>query len=498
MFANVRLNRTTEGLIAVVFGLFLGAVALYLNTTNASNKIITIVLGGLAAGVVVLLVGNLRYLLLALIFMDLSTGLDLHLTCNEGYFVSSCGFNFSLTTLSLFGLYAHWIVTYRRDHSEYRFVRQPRFGLTGKAMAAFLGAGLLSLLNARSIGISLYQLWIFTTLFALFFYLANNITSRRDLLYILGLMIVGLFIQNLVMELGTLGFVDAGPNFQITHRVRGTFRSPNFAGGYLAQIFTILLACVALNIPRWQRWIIAGILLLTFYNLVGTESRGGWTSVAVGFIVVVGISLLKRWLNFRSLIAVSLVIVVFTIIFGGTIITRLTSDDNGAADARLPLAQIAFNMIKDNPVTGVGLNNFGVVLYDYIEPDQFGAWLNLVHNGWLLIWSETGTIGIVFYVTIWVTTLWQAFKLIQRGRRTYAVIALGIFASMLGTSVHMMAEIYGTRILLQIIWTEAALITAMSRLQKLEDRRRAASNASPPDSTTDPSTITLLPKREMI
>jgi O-antigen ligase len=129
-------------------------------------------------------------------------------------------------------------------------------------------------------------------------------------------------------------------------------------------------------------------------------------------------------------------------------------------------------MIREHPIIGVGTNNFGLFLYDYVEPAQFGAWLNLVHNGWLLVWSETGTIGLAFYLAFWLTTLWQALRLIRSGRRVYAVISLGILASMLGTSAHMMGEIFGTRSLMQIIWVNAALVTAMTRLQKQEKVRQ--------------------------
>lgn len=493
MIFLTRLNRTSETWLTLVFGILIGGIGLYLNLSNSSNKIIFVVLGALAAGIVALVVGNVRYLLLGVIFIDQSIGLDLHITCNDQYFLSTCGVNLSMTTLSLVGLYAHWVLTRRTDPTKYPFVRHPRLGLSGRTAAAFIGAGILSLSSARNIGIAFYQLWIFLTLFALFFYLANNIRSREELLYVLSIGLGALFVQNFLMQLGPLGLIDPGISYKISHRVTGTFRSANVAGGYLAQVFTILLACLSLRLPRWQKWIMGIVLLFTFYNLVASESRGGWTSVAIGIIIVLFVSMAKRWVDIKSLILAGLAVVVFAVVFSGNIITRLTADDNGAADARLPLAQIAFNMISHNPVTGVGLNNFGLVLYDYIQPEQFGAWLNLVHNGWLLIWSETGTIGIVCYIAFWLATLWQAAQLIRYGRRTYAVIALGMLASMLGTSMHMMVEIYGNRILLQIIWTEAAIITAMTRFQALE--KQASAEVSKPVSI-DTRTPALTPTRE--
>ncbi len=493
-----RANRTTEGILTLLCGVLVGFLAIYLNVFNASNKITAVVVGALLAVIVVLLVGKLQRLLLAVVFLDLATGTDFHVTCNADYFLSSCGLNVSLTTLALAGLYVLWIIAIRQGDKEGAdFVRHPRFGTIGKAAVGFIFAAILSLLAARNVGIAMYQIWVYLTMLALFFYLANNINTREELFFVIALILLGLFIQNVIMELGTLGIIEESTTSKVVRRVNGTFNSFNSAGAYLAQIFSILVACLALPMRRWQKLFLVATLLLAIYNLVGTESRGGWTSVAIGILVVGLISLLKGWLNIKRLVLALIVVIFFALIFSGTIISRLTGDDHGAADARGPLADIAFNMIRDNPIVGVGANNFGVALDDYIEPEQFGAWLNLVHNGWLLVWSETGTLGIILYVIFWLTILWQAVRLIKSGHPFYAPIAVGIFASMLGTSMHMMVEIFGSRILSQIIWTEAALVMAMVRLYERETRLASARTQAV--LIDDPSdVITLLPERKRI
>jgi O-antigen ligase len=493
-----RANRTTEGILTLACGVLVGFLAIYLNVFNASNKITAVVVGALLAVIVVLLIGKLQRLLLAVVFLDLATGTDFHVTCNADYFLSSCGLNISLTTLALVGLYVLWVVAIRRGDTEGDdYVRRPRFGVIGKAAVGFIFAAILSLLAARNVGIAMYQIWVYLTLLALFFYLANNINTREELLFVVGLIVVGLFIQNVFMELGTLGIIEKSTTSKLVQRVNGTFNSFNSAGAYLAQIFSILLACLAIPMRRWQKWFLSITLLLAIYNLVGTESRGGWTSVLIGISVVGFVSLARGWMKIKTLVLALIVVTFFALLFSGTIISRLTGDDHGAADARGPLADIAFNMIRDNPIVGVGANNFGVALKDYIEPEQFGAWLNLVHNGWLLVWAETGTVGIIFYAIFWLTIFWQASRLIKSGHPYYAPIAVGVVASMLGTSMHMMVEIFGSRILSQIIWTEAALIMAMARLYERETR--LANAPIQPITVSDPSdVITLLPERKRV
>jgi O-antigen ligase len=466
----LRLNRTTEGFLTVGVGLLLGAMALYINVSNASNKIIFIMLGALLAAVVVFLVGNLRILLLAIVFVDLSTGIDLYVSCDETYILSTCGFNISLTTLALVGLYALWVISIRKDRRKTldESVRHPRLYLPGKMMVGFLVAGLLSLLASHLLSYSVYQWWIYLNLFALFFYLANNIASEKEIRFIVIMLAVGVVIQDFFVELVRLGVLDTGIPGGSLNRVTGTFRSANVAGGYLAEVFCILLACMALKFPRWQRWVLWSVLAYTAYNLVGTESRGSWIAAIIGVAVISIISVGKKWVGLRSLVFASIVICIFAVFFSGTIINRWTADDNGSADARGPLAQIAFNMIRVNPIVGVGLNQFGVVLFDYVEADQFSAWLHIVHNDWLLVWSETGTIGIIFYVGFWLATIIQAVRLVRGSHPVYAVVATGMLASLLGTSVFMMVERYSWRILLELVWVEAAVLTAMVRLDKLD------------------------------
>src|SRR5262249_32986868 len=157
---------------------------------------------------------------------------DLNITCRTDYFLSACGFNISLTTLALIGLYVLWLIEIRRDQPVARFRRNPQLGLNGKAAAGFILASILSLLAAKDIGLALYQLWIYLTLFALFFYLANNINTQQELLYVLLLLFLGLLVQNVIMQLQGFGLLEGGLPGQLK-RVNGTFHSPNNAAGYL-------------------------------------------------------------------------------------------------------------------------------------------------------------------------------------------------------------------------------------------------------------------------
>lgn len=92
---------------------------------------------------------------------------------------------------------------------------------------------------------------------------------------------------------------------------------------------------------------------------------------------------------------------------------------------RSQLTQMALLMFKDRPLTGVGLNNFTVVMdrYGYIPATT--RFLQPVHNIYLLILSETGLIGLMGFAYL----LWQGRTLLSVDKvRPFAILLfLGLF-----------------------------------------------------------------------
>lgn len=457
-----------DAFLVTLTGAAMGLGALYVGLEGFGSRLSQVLISGIGAAIFIIVVRDIKRTLLMVIFIDMSTAIDYHITCDTDHYLASCGINISLTVLALVILYILWFIDARKSDQP-SGMRTVRFGMIGRYGAGFVLAGVLSLLASRNIVFGIYQIWLNASLFALFFYLANNIRSRDDVLFVIVAMFIGLFIQITIMELRSFGLIPQDTRAIVLRRVAGTLQSPNAAGGYLAQSIVLMCSCLAIALSRRQKQLMIIVILIALGNLVGSESRGGWISLVIGILVVGSVALGKRWLSVKYLIIALFSVLILASLFSAPILDRLTRDDKGSAEARGPLADIAFNMIRANPVIGVGINNFGIVLFDYVEPDQFGAWLHLVHNRWLLIWSETGTIGMAFYVAFYFTTIWQGWQIVRKGHPVYAPVALGIIASMLGAGGHMMVEIYKWRILQQIIFTDAALIIAMSRLQTQDD-----------------------------
>lgn len=125
--------------------------------------------------------------------------------------------------------------------------------------------------------------------------------------------------------------------------------------------------------------VLAGFLVVTTQGfsfaiipLFLTFSLSGWLAFLIR----------KKWLLIAA-VAVSL-------IFGKNL-SFLAPESSFSR--RSQLTKIAWQMFKDHPLTGVGLNNFTVAMdrYGYIPATT--RFLQPVHNIYLLILSETGLIG---------------------------------------------------------------------------------------------------------
>jgi len=89
---------------------------------------------------------------------------------------------------------------------------------------------------------------------------------------------------------------------------------------------------------------------------------------------------------------------------------------------RLESGKIAFQLIKQNPFLGVGINNFIV----YLPKFQQGRtlWLQPAHNIYLLVAAETGVVGLLIF-------FWFLFLTFKKLLYSYNPIFLYAYISIL-------------------------------------------------------------------
>lgn len=118
-------------------------------------------------------------------------------------------------------------------------------------------------------------------------------------------------------------------------------------------------------------------------------------------------------------------------------------------------------MISENPVLGIGANNFAFEIDRFTPPELKGRFLYVVHNQYLLVRSETGIGGLFAFLWFLLSTIrrgWQCWKI--QGV-LFSPLALAFLLAIIGSMEHMFFDIYHSRVAMELLCLFAALITSM-------------------------------------
>jgi O-Antigen ligase len=202
-------------------------------------------------------------------------------------------------------------------------------------------------------------------------------------------------------------------------RATGTFSNPNVLGGYLLLLLPIGLMASAYVTRIRGLW--AAVALgggLGFLAIVFTFSRAAvlMSLVAIGLGVLVSDVRYRRWL---------IVVVVLLAVAIGALAGSCGSDST-ASYGRTEEWKATFEVIRDNPVWGIGLGRLGFVLH----ADNPASTARHAHNLWLTWWAEAGTGAFIAWVWLTLALLWRCLRAALRGSaaaRTGLVALVGFF-----------------------------------------------------------------------
>jgi O-antigen ligase len=412
---------------------------------------------------------------LAMIVIDISAQYDVYLMWDRtaGAVGAVGGFSFSLTTISLIGLYILWIVEMLVTRENP--IKRPTVQYS-LPFVAYIAVSGLSVLVASNVLYSLFELSMLVQMLLLFFYISGTVRSRDDVRFILVVMFAGLAFQGLfhVWERfgpgGDMGSVFREGDSVYHYRVNGTFSSPNVAGAYFSFFLTPALGLLLTKVEsHWKALALFAFAAGTM-GIFLTLSRGGWIAFGVSLGFFLGFMTLRGWISLSVPMILAVGAIVLMLIFPELLLARIFGSDGGAAIGRLPLNIIALNMAEEYPLFGVGLNNFAEVMDNYIPLDFANEWFYTVHNKYLLVLAETGPLGLAAMMWFLLLTLRRAWK-VWRGAEDpfYAITALVFMSVLVGHMIHMNLDVFNYRPTVQMTWFIAALIAALYAMT-LEDK----------------------------
>jgi O-antigen ligase len=415
-------------------------------------------------------------ILLAVVVLDipLQIGAHLYYRENAARFGALGGLSVSATSIALAGLYLSWLFrTLAKNNSGTRPSLQ--FSVP---LLLYLLISAISILVAQDVALAWFEVALLLEACLVYFYIANTVRTTQDVVYIMALLLLGCLLESTIMILmrftlpptTVLGLPIHLHAEGVGHgflRIGGTIGSSNTSAAYLS----ISLACAAgvlfTNLGRGYKCLAAAVLALGGVALIFTLSRGGWIALALALTLLCLAVWRRQQFSWKAPILVVSILVLLYLPFRTVISGRLLGDDRGSAESRIPLMNLAFRISQDNPVLGVGANNFTVVMDRYLSPEFRKGFLFAVHNKYLLVLAETGIGGLLAFLAFLLSILYQGWQCWGMEDRLLSPLALGMATGIAGHMVHMTVDVFRGRPTQQLIWLIAGLLAAIYRMYRI-------------------------------
>lgn len=181
----------------------------------------------------------------------------------------------------------------------------------------------------------------------------------------------------------------------VSLRPYATLPHPNVLAGVVAVLWLYILKTHQKNTLFY---VVSG---LSFVTLILTESYSAWIAliVSIGFIFLEKLITPRIQLTWTLFIVSIFTLSLTTLFFVKTPPLEIAQSNNSRE--RLELLYLSGISLTQNPVTGTGLGTFitqipkNAQLLPAVYRTRSTSWLQPVHNIPVLLFSETGTVGIV-------------------------------------------------------------------------------------------------------
>jgi len=306
------------------------------------------------------------------------------------------------------------------------------------AILLFVLLALLSVKTASNFGVASREFRVIVIEPALLYGLirASNLSPPRDLRRLIAAFILSALAVSLIglYQFFFTNYVIIGEGVR---RVLAVYGSPNNLALYLDRALPLVVALALFaetkfHSPRLRYALAALPIALCLYL---TYSRGAWLGIVAG-LAIIGLASGRR---------ARLAIIALLIVGAVAVIPFLQTERGqslfqigmGTGFFRVSVWESAVAMIRDQPVLGVGLDNF---LYEYPKYMNPEAWrepnLSHPHNIVLDFWVRLGIGGVIvlgWMVFEFYRRGWKGLRELEGNERT---LAAGLIASMTAALAH--------------------------------------------------------------
>jgi probable O-glycosylation ligase (exosortase A-associated) len=248
------------------------------------------------------------------------------------------------------------------------------------------------------------------------------------------------------------------------------FANPNDLAAFCFLPLSIAWALLVTERKGLFRWGAMASVLVFPLLIFLTQSRGAFLAV----LIVGGVALLRQRAKARALFVTAALLVVSLAVvpnaawerFSG--ISKLTSaetiaeaDPEGSAEARFNIWKTAVLIIKDHPVTGVGLGNYGLAQarYAHMVPGAPEGEKD-AHSTYLRMAAELGIPGLAVFLGILLATFRKS-RSVRREVQDFAPRqAMQLSFLELGLAGYLVAGLFGSFGMLAFLYLHVAIVFA--------------------------------------
>lgn len=315
-------------------------------------------------------------------------------------------------------------------------------------LLGFLGWAGVSLLHAPDAALGLAELFRLGKIFLIYVLMVHATESVDHVKLVLRGLVIGAVGQAAFAayqyHFGTpsfMYFVTHGGEPMATEefttataiRVGGLVGYPvDFAQYLLIMIPLALWRVLVTRKPSWRvaSTIPAGLCLLA---LVLTHTRGAMLIaplIAVAFVWLAAGAL--GWKGrLKILVAALLVLALIGVGLSGLVLLRF-HEVQGSSEARLNMWRVAISIISANPLLGVGINNYALVMHKYDALGYINGYAYPVHNVFLFFAAENGIPGLLLVGGFVALIYRRGWRLCQKLEPQSAVAVLAMLVAFSG------------------------------------------------------------------
>ncbi|HYV33470.1 MAG TPA: O-antigen ligase family protein [Candidatus Limnocylindria bacterium] len=235
----------------------------------------------------------------------------------------------------------------------------------------------------------------------------------------------------------------------------GTFPHPNLLSAFLMVGVLMALYLLLRSTDLKYRIIYSLAILINILGLTVTFSRASYLALAIGLIIFFGFIFWRHsegvqptegyqirnslgGLRLNPLIIVLFSIFISFLIFRPYLSTRATITDTAATERAL-YSKIGLQMVKQNPIFGVGVGESVLKMNQYSQVNLLPWQVQPIHNYFLLAAAELGIPGALILIFIF---LWHLKSLILNLKFKFSPYSLLLTSLLLSFLILMLFDHY--------------------------------------------------------